>query len=303
MAQKSADELTRDVLDELIEDPVVDNSAMQVTADHGNITLSGITSSYSSKWEAEDAAYRVRGVQSVTNNIAVDPAAFGARLDSDIAADIRSALALDLAVPNDRIEVTVSDGNVTLTGDVDWHYQRVDAEEDARRILGVRDIVDEIVVLQPTATAAEISDNIMRAFSRNAELFDDNVQVSASDDGRVTLSGSVETWTERDLAEDAAWRTRGVTEVIDNIEVELSWRVPHRRFPTPLQAHTGSACPTSDETLCDYRSLPLVSDQWGDGNAAETGQTGLTGLCQIKLHGQGQMVLLVPDVCRAHGPP
>jgi osmotically-inducible protein OsmY len=220
MMQKTDAQLASDVTDELVWDPAIDNAAITVSARNHAITLGGATSSYNSKWEAESAAFRVLGVQSVTNKITVDPRLAGARPDADIAQDIRTALALDLAVPMNTISVSVTDGFATLSGNVDWNYQRAAADVDARRVRGVLGVVDEMLVRQPPATASEISDSIMRAFSRDAELYDDNVKVTTSGDGTVTLSGNVATWYERDLAEDTAWRARGVTEVIDDIAVE-----------------------------------------------------------------------------------
>jgi osmotically-inducible protein OsmY len=219
MTKRNDEQLSSDVVAELVWDPAIDNAAITVSARNHAITLGGATSSYNSKWEAESAAFRVLGVQSVTNKITVDPRLAGARPDADIAQDIRTALALDLAVPMNTISVSVTDGFATLSGNVDWNYQRAAADVDARRVRGVLGVVDEMLVRQPPATASEISDSIMRAFSRDAELYDDNVKVTTSGDGTVTLSGNVATWYERDLAEDTAWRARGVTEVIDDIAV------------------------------------------------------------------------------------
>ncbi len=115
----------------------------------------------------------------------------------------------------------MSNGIATLTGDVDWYYQRADAEEDAASIRGVTGIDNHIAVHQPAVLASDISDSIRRAFARNAELFDDKVTVNAAKGGNVTLSGTVETWSKRDMAEDIAWRAAGVTDVTDNIIVEL----------------------------------------------------------------------------------
>lgn|SRR5262249_36032713 len=221
IAKKSDAELTRDVLDELLWDPDVGVSELDVKVDVGNVTLSGTTATYEDKWEAEDAASRVLGVKSVSNQIEVNPAALGLRHDSDIAADVRSALALDAAVPDGRLGVTVSNGIVTLSGDVDWYFQREDAEEDAAAMRGVRGIDNRIQVHQPAVLATQIADSIRRAFARNAELYDDHVMVNAAEGGHVTLSGSVETWSERDMAENIAWRAAGVTEVTDHILVEL----------------------------------------------------------------------------------
>ena len=85
-------------------------------------------------------------------------------------------------------------------------------------ILGVIGLVDEITVNQPQAFAVDISSGIARAFARNAELCDDNIDVT-TDGGNVTLSGTVATWSEYDMANDIAWMSPGVTSVTNNVAV------------------------------------------------------------------------------------
>jgi osmotically-inducible protein OsmY len=199
-------------------DPAVTVADLNISTDHGQVKLNGTVDTYSTKLEAEDAAYRVGGVSSVDNDIVVNPAALGLRSDTDIAADIRSALALDYQVPDDRISVSVVDGFVTLTGNVDWYYQQDSAEDDAAMILGVKGVDDEIVVNQPQASAMDISSGIARAFARNAELYDDNIDVTTNG-SQVTLAGTAATWSEYDMAEDIAWMSPGVTSVTNNIAV------------------------------------------------------------------------------------
>ncbi len=218
MSQKTDARITQDVLDELAFDPAVTVADLNVSTDHGRVMLNGTVDTYSTKMEAEDAAYRVGGVRSVDNDIVVNPSALGLRTDTDIAADIRSALALDYQVPDDRISVSVVDGFVTLTGNVDWYYQQESAEDDAAMISGVKGVDDEIFVNQPQASAVDISSGISRAFARNAELYDDNIDV-ATNGSQVTLAGTVATWSEYDMAEDIAWMSPGVTSVTNNIAV------------------------------------------------------------------------------------
>ena len=218
LSKKSDAQVTQDVLDELFWDPAVTVADLSVSTSDHRVTLMGTTATYGEKLEAEDAAYRVGGVRDVDNDIAVDSSAFGMRSDEDIAADVRSALILDYAVPDDRISVSVFEGTVTLAGNVDWYYQRLAAADDVAMIKGVKFVDNDIAVMQPEASATDISNGIARAFARNAELYDDNVNVSA-DGGNVTLSGDVETWGEYDMAEDAAWRSPGVTSVTNNILV------------------------------------------------------------------------------------
>jgi osmotically-inducible protein OsmY len=218
MSQKSDERITQDVLDELAWDPAVTLADLSVSTDHGRVRLYGTAGTFGTKLEAEDAAYRVGGVTSVDNQIVVDPAVLGLRSDADIADDIRCALELDYQVPDEWLSVSVIDGIASLTGKVDWSYQRDAAEDDAAMILGVRDLVDEITVNQPHASAVDISSGIARAFARNAELYDDNIDV-ATDGGKVTLSGTVATWDEYDLANDIAWMSPGVTSVTNNVAV------------------------------------------------------------------------------------
>jgi len=218
LSKKKDAKITQDVLDELFWDPSVTVADLTVSTTDHCVTLSGTTSTYAARLETEEATYRVSGVREVDNQITVDPSIFGMRSDEDIATDIRTALFLDYAVPDDRITVSVLDGNVILTGTVDWYYQRLAATDDAAMIKGVTFVDSQVTVMQPEASAEDISSGIARAFARNAELDDDDVDVDV-DDGHVTLSGTVETWGEYDMAEDVAWRSPGVTSVTKDILV------------------------------------------------------------------------------------
>jgi osmotically-inducible protein OsmY len=174
---KTDSQITQDVLAELAWDPAVTVADLTVSTDDGRVSLTGRADTYGTKLKAEDAASRVAGVRSVENDIVVDPAALGLRSDADIARDIRTALVLDYQIPDDQISVNVLNGVLTLTGNVNWYYQRDAAEADAAMIREVQDIDDEIIVNQPETSAVDITVGIDRAFARNAELSDDNIDV------------------------------------------------------------------------------------------------------------------------------
>ena len=218
IAIKTDADITADVLAELTWDPAVAIADLEITTSDGYVTLSGTTATYSSKDAAEDATYRVRGVRGVTNNIVVDTALLGSRSDADIAADVRTMLNLDTLVPLDRLGVSVAGGIVTLSGTLDYYYQRDAAEDDAGQIAGVIAVNDLITVTPAAPIAVDVADSIAQAFARNAELADDNVSVLV-DGNTVTLGGTVSTWSEYDEAADAAWRAPGVSEVVNNILV------------------------------------------------------------------------------------
>ncbi|MGO8948439.1 MAG: BON domain-containing protein [Ktedonobacterales bacterium] len=215
MALKTDERITRDVLDELEWDPAVNLIDVSVTTNHRQVRLTGTSETYGARVAAEDAALRVYGVRSVENDIVVNPAA---RSDDAIRTDIMTALALDYQVPDTQISASVDHGRVMLTGQVQWNYQREAAFDDAFVVNGVKSVENLISLSQPEVYASDIQSRIARAFARHAELYDDNITVLVRNH-QVTLDGTVETWSERDLAEDTAWMAPGVTSVVDNIDV------------------------------------------------------------------------------------
>jgi osmotically-inducible protein OsmY len=210
------DDLTADVSDELFWDPKVDNEAVAVSADDGRIALRGTVGSLREKREATKAAQRVFGVISVDNKLEVKPMNDVKRLDADIRGDVLQALMLDGLVPK-TVDARVENGFVTLTGTADWQYQRDEAEFVASNIVGTIDVYDEIG-LKNGSTSGDVRGSIKKAFKRNAALDADDLSIS-SDNGTVTINGTVSSWFEHDEAIDAAWAAPGVTAVRDEMTV------------------------------------------------------------------------------------
>jgi osmotically-inducible protein OsmY len=148
---KTDEELQRDVLAELKWDTRLQPNEIGVIVKDGVVTLTGWVDSYLKKWNAEEAAHHVAGVKAVANDIEVRLPSSSERTDSDIAAAAVHALEWDALVPSDRVQVTVSKGWVTLRGEVDWQYQREDAERVVRRLTGVKGVTNLITVKPHTA--------------------------------------------------------------------------------------------------------------------------------------------------------
>src|SRR3989440_781476 len=132
---RTDEELQKEVLAELKWDAQIQPNEIGVIVKDGVVTLTGWVDSYIKKWTAEDAAHRVRGVKAVANNIEVRLPSSSERTDADIAAAAARALEWDAFVPTDKVHVTVSNGWVTLKGEVEWQYQKEDAERVVRRLL------------------------------------------------------------------------------------------------------------------------------------------------------------------------
>jgi len=140
------------------------------------------------------------------------------RADDEIAARAVDILKWQVGFPADRISVKVEKGIVTLTGDVDWQYQKNNAEQVVHKLSGVINVVNQIRVAAP-ARASDIREKIQKALQRSAEVEASGINVQ-TEGGRVILSGKVRAWYERDIAERAAWSAPGVTEVQDHLTIE-----------------------------------------------------------------------------------
>lgn len=210
--------LKKSVLDELAWEPTVDAAHIGVAAKDGIVTLTGHVTNYTEKLAAERVAKRVKGVRAIVEELEVKLPSVDGRSDEDIAASALSLLRWHAGLPADRFQLKVEKGDVTLSGEVSWQYQRSMAEEDVRKIRGVRSVINTIIV-KPSVQPFEVKRKIDDALQRNAELEASHISVSA-DGSKVTLSGHVHTWHERDLAEQAAWSAPGVTVVTDHLRIE-----------------------------------------------------------------------------------
>jgi osmotically-inducible protein OsmY len=212
-------EIQQDVLRELKWDTRVEETDVGVQVDGGVVTLTGTVSSWGKRYAAEEAAHRVRAVLDVANDISVRPPGTPGRTDTEIAKAVRHALEWDVFVPEDRVQSTVSGGVVTLKGDVESWTQRDDAERAVRNLSGVRGVTNRLEVKPPKVAASEVRNSIEDALERQAEREAKRITLDVQD-GRVTLSGPVHSWAEREAVVGAAKGTPGVRNVQDQLRIE-----------------------------------------------------------------------------------
>jgi osmotically-inducible protein OsmY len=208
-------DLRQYIIEELDFEPSIDSANIGVSVDGGIVTLTGHVMSYVEKLAVEAAVKRIKGVLALAEEIEVRYPEQKKLADDQIAKRAVDIISWDVQLPDQSIQVKVSDGRITLSGEVDWHYQKLAAEAAVRKLSGVRG-VHNLIRIRGGSKAVDVQQRIVSALRRTAELESRNIQVTV-DDGKVTLTGNVKAWHERQLAEQAAWAAAGVREVVDNL--------------------------------------------------------------------------------------
>ena len=212
---KTDTQLQLDVIAELKWEPSVNAAHIGVEVADGIVTLAGHVSSYAEKLGAERAAQRVSGVKALAIEMDVKLPGLSKRTDADIARSVENVLQWTTYVPKDSVKVMVESGWVTLSGEVDWEYQRQTAKKGVRYLMGVTGVTDNIVI-KPKVSLSAVKSEIEAALKRRATA--DAKKISVNVQGAdVTLTGTVHSWSERELAKHSAWGTPGVRNVVDKM--------------------------------------------------------------------------------------
>ena len=214
---KTDAQLKKDILDELDWDPEVDASKIGVSISDGAVTLTGHVATYRQKIAAKNAAKRVGGVHALVDKLDVLLGREFSTTDEGLAERVSHVLMWNISAPGKNVRAEVKDGVVTLTGAVEWQYQRENIIKNIEHIGGVKNVVN-LITVRPRLSAADLQQKITDALKRHAEIEASKVKVTV-DGGTVTLDGTVETIAERDHVEDAAWAAPGVSRVIDHLRV------------------------------------------------------------------------------------
>ncbi|MDO3643657.1 MAG: BON domain-containing protein [Mucilaginibacter sp.] len=211
-------EIQKNVMDELKWQPFLNSSEIGVAVKNGIVTLSGIVDSFSKKLSAERAAKKVAGVRAIAEDIQIGVSPAYWRTDAEIAEAVLNALKWHSAVPDEKIKIKVEDGNVTLEGELEWEYQRVNARTAIQNLSGVRSVIN-LITVKPRLSAFELEQKISAAFRRNATVDASKVNVSTVG-SKVILTGKVRSLIESEDAEDVAWAAPGVYNVENKLTVE-----------------------------------------------------------------------------------
>ena len=217
-ATKTDQEIQQDVFRELRWDSRVDQTEIGVEVDNGIVTMTGTVDSYAKKVAAREAAHRVMGVLDVADDVQVKSPGSLERTDTEIARAVRTTLEWDAFVPDQKIRSTVTEGFVTLEGEVATLREKEDAEAAVRNLAGVRGVSNRLFVAAVKADPVKLRESIEEALERRAEREAERIRVRV-EEGTVTLEGKVRTWPEKQAILGVVSHAPGVREVRDRLAV------------------------------------------------------------------------------------
>lgn len=220
---KTDELIKKDIVNRLESDSRVDASNIKVKVDGGEVTLTGDALTYSERINAGSIAWNVTGVTAVDNQITVEfPTTYTVPSDSDIKQNIKQMLDWNTDVDEEKIEVSIDSGLVTLEGSVPTYWQKLQVEIDAGRADGVIGVTNKLAVVPTEDITDEVlGERLMDRVEQNAPAYVDDVNARVKN-GKVTLSGSVPTFNIWDSIYSTAVNTLGVTEVEDNISISYA---------------------------------------------------------------------------------
>lgn len=216
---KSDSQIQRDIQDELEWEPYLNSSEIGVAVKDGVVTLSGKVNSFSKKMALEKAVKRIAGVRALAEDIEVGMSSDLEKTDAEIAQIVLNALKWNITIPDEQIFVKVEDGIVKLEGETNWDFQRSSAQSVVEHLQGVRSVIN-LITIKTGLAVANIHEQITSAFERHARIDSGKIDVKVVGN-KITLSGKVRSWAEKEDAETAAWLAPGVEAIENQLEVEM----------------------------------------------------------------------------------
>ncbi|GEP51065.1 ornithine aminotransferase [Flavobacterium noncentrifugens] len=216
---KTNEELQKEVVDAINWEPLLQAAEIGVMVKDGIVTLTGSVNSYAKKGEAEQAAKNVSGVKVVVEKIEVILNSQTQKTDQEIAVEIVNAFKWHWDIPDGKVQVKVENGWVSLTGELEWNYQKEAAVKAVSVLIGVKGITNNIMIITLSKDNIE-KKGIEDAIKRNGHIDDSGIEVEVLNN-TVTLRGIVDSWYQKSESGRIAWKAPGVTKVENDLDVDF----------------------------------------------------------------------------------
>lgn len=220
---KTNQDLQTDVQNAIKWEPLLHAAEIGVTAKDGVVSLSGVVDSYAKKMEAENAAKKVIGVKALVEKIEVKFPSAWTKTNAEIANEALTALNSNWSVLKDKVTVIVENGWVTLEGELPWNYQKEAAKSAVHYLAGVKGVTNNIKIKSESHDAIEQKD-VEHAIGRSWSVDDSDIHVAVSGT-TVTLTGTVDSWYQKDEAGRIAWNTPGIWHVKNELVVDYYYEL------------------------------------------------------------------------------
>lgn len=212
---KTDAEIQQDVMDELNWEPILNATEIGVAVHNGVVTLNGFVNTFAKKFAAENAAWRVKGVKAVAEELEVRLPGDSRIPDEEVADSVVRTLKWNTVIPDEKLKVKVTGGWVYIEGEVDWNFQKESAFNAIRHLKGVSG-VSNLITVKPRVNTVVVKERIRKALERNADFESENIRIETLGN-KVILKGTARSWTERRTVENAAWSAPGVMTVDDEL--------------------------------------------------------------------------------------
>jgi osmotically-inducible protein OsmY len=211
------------VMEKLNFEPSLDatNITISIQGNNDIVILGGTVESFYEKLVAEKAVQSLMHVRTIANEITVDLSIPHRKTDAEIAQEVTNAIKNNTITASKNIQAIIKNGIVTLTGDVDWYYQKSAAFNAINKLFSIKSIINNIEV-KPIIIidSSKVKSQITKEFERHARIDADKIKVTV-EGKKIILTGKVSSYDEIGEAEDAAWSIAGV-EKVDN-KLTIDW--------------------------------------------------------------------------------